>query len=395
MENNHKKALIVASVASMIDLFNRELIWFLKEEGYEIDVASNFSNGSITSRDRVDSFAEELKADGIGVFNVPITRKVTDVGNIIKSYREMRKIVNAGHYDIVHCQSPIGGVICRKACKKVRKSGTKVIYEAHGFHFFKGASKTAWLIYYPIEKHYSRYTDVILTMNEEDYARAQSFHAGKIMNISGIGIHTEKIRNRQTDRTALRKEFGFGEDDFVFLSAGQISERKNHRTVIEAMSLIPDTKVKYLIVGFGELEDELKELAGKLMLRDRVIFAGYRDDVWDIVHAVDGFVFPSKQEGLPVALMEAMSVGLPVVCSRIRGNTDLIKDGEGGFLCDAENSRQFAEKMRLISGEGPETDELRKKMGFVNMETMNRFDVSVVRKQLKEIYGYVTTEKGV
>lgn len=394
MENNRKKALIVASVASMIDLFNRENISILRDLGYDIEVAANFDNGSITDQNRVNAFEGELKADGIKVFNVRIPRKISDIGNIIKSYRALKKIVDAGRYDLVHCQSPIGGVLCRKACKRARKEGTKVVYEAHGFHFFKGASKVAWILYYPIEKHYSRYTDVLLTMNSEDFGNAGSMKAGKVVNISGIGIHTNEISSRKPDREALRRELGFGKDDFILLSVGQLSKRKNHEVVIEALAKIPDKRIKYLIVGFGELEADLKQRAGKMQLEDRVVFSGFRNDVWDIVHVADGFVFPSRQEGLPVSLMEAMTAGLPVVCSRIRGNVDLIEDGKGGFLCGYDNADQFADRLRQISDDSPDGMELRKKMGTVNMETMNRFDVSVVRKQLEEVYREVTAEKG-
>ena len=159
---------------------------------------------------------------------------------------------------------------------------------------------------------------------------ALKMHAKRVEYVPGIGIHTEEFKNVVVDRKVIRSEFGFSDDDFVFMSTGQISVRKNHEVVIRALAKVDDVKVKYLIVGFGEEEERLKKLVFELGLQDRVVFAGYRKNVKEILHSVDAFVFPSLQEGLPVALMEAMASGLPVLASRIRGNVDLVEDGKGG-----------------------------------------------------------------
>jgi len=377
------KALILASVASMIDLFNMDNISILKELGYSVDVATNFEYGSITSQDRVNEFRNELEKDEIKTFQMPIPRNITNMG-IIKSYRLLKILVNENQYRIIHCQSPIGGVVCRLACRSSRKKyGTKVIYTAHGFHFFKGARKIAWLIFYPIEKFCSRFTDLLITINVEDYDIAKKFHAKNVEYVPGIGVHTDEFRNATVDRNTKRKEFGFSDEDFVFMSTGQLSVRKNHEVIIKALSKIEDDRVKYLIVGFGELDKELKELVDKLGLNNRVVFAGYRGDVKELLHGVDGYAFPSLQEGLPASLMEAMSVGLPVVCSKIRGNEDLIKDGNGGYLYDPYDIDGFSEGMKRIAYS--KTGE----MGLLNIETMKSFDIKVVREIMKRLYSNI------
>lgn len=380
MLNDKPKALMLASVASMIDLFNTDNINILHDLGYQVDVACNFEEGSITSQERVDKYKNELKEQGIGTYHIPIPRSISRVKDITRSYKMVKQLVTEKGYKIVHCHSPIGSVICRLACINTRKMGTKVIYTAHGFHFFNGASKMAWMVYYPIEKECSKFTDVLITINQEDYKRAQQFHAKKVEYVPGIGVHTESFRNTSVDRTAIRKEFGFSDNGFVFMSTGQISVRKNHEVVIRALAKLDNPNAKYLIVGFGEEEKRLKQLTEDLGVSHQVVFAGYRGDVKELLHCVDAFAFPSLQEGLPVALMEAMSAGLPVVCSRIRGNTDLIEDGKGGFLFDPHDVDGVKCSMEKIIKSAPE------EMGRLNINTMKKFDISTVNEKMRNIY---------
>lgn len=375
-----KKALMLASVASMIDLFNADNINILIDLGYQVDVACNFKEGSITSQERVDEYKKELEERGIGTYQIPIPRSISRVKDITTSYQLTKKLVDENDYQIVHCHSPIGGVICRLACREARKKGTRVIYTAHGFHFFNGASKKAWAVFYPIEKECSRFTDVLITINQEDYKRAQEFHAKKIEYVPGIGVHTKEFQNTLIDRNAKREEFGFKDSDFVFMSTGQVSVRKNHEVIIKALAKLNNTNVKYLIAGFGEEEDRLKRLAMELGISNQVVFAGYRNDIKELLHTVDGFAFPSLQEGLPVALMEAMSVGLPIVCSKIRGNEDLICNGVGGFLVDPYDVEGFKNGMeQIVNGVSEE-------MGAANIEIMKKFDIDTVNEKMRQIY---------
>lgn len=383
-ENN---VLMLASVASMIDLFNMDNIRILKELGCKIEVAANFQEGSITSQKRVDEFKWELAEQDIEVEDVPIPRSIFQMGKIIKSYKKVKKLVEERHYRLVHCHSPIGGVIARLACRKVRKDGTKVIYTGHGLHFFRGAPLKNWILFYPIEWMCSKITDVLIAINQEDYEREKSWNTCRVEYVPGIGVDTDAFKNELVDRNLLRKEFGFDKNDFVFMSTGQISVRKNHEVIIRALSKIRDERIKYLIVGFGELEDKLKILTKELGLENRVVFAGYRGDVKELLHCVDGFAFPSLQEGLPVALMEAMAVGLPIVCSRIRGNVDLIEDGKGGYLYDYHDVEGFARGMMKIASSDSRV------MGEMNKNTMKHYDKSVVNSSMLRIYKSIVDEK--
>ena len=375
------RALMLASVASMIDLFNTDNIMILKRLGCEVDVAANFQKGSITSQERVNEYKCELESDGIEVIDVPIPRSIFHLGQIFKSYKMIKRLADERHYRIVHCHSPIGGVIARLSCRKERKKGTKVIYTGHGLHFFKGAPLINWLLYYPIERICSLMTDTLIAINQEDYQREKSWQSCRVEYVPGIGVDTAAFQNTNIDKDALRNELGFTNKDFVFMSTGQVSVRKNHEVIIRALARINDEHIKYLIVGFGELENQLKLLVRELGLENRVVFAGYREDVNKLLHAVNAYAFPSLQEGLPVALMEAMAVGLPVVCSKIRGNIDLIEDGKGGYLYDAHDIEGFAEGMRRIV-----VEKNNHTMGNINKNVMKRFDKSVVLQCMERIY---------
>lgn len=378
-----KKALVTASVASMIDLFNRDNIRILQELGYEVHIASNFVFGSITSQQRVDAFKQEMENAGIRVIHVPIPRSITDIKHIIASCKQMKKLMDKERYAIVHTQSPIGGVAARLAARKWRKKGTRVVYTAHGFHFFDGAPKANWLMFYPIEKIFSRYTDVLITINQEDYERAKKFHAKKVCYVPGIGVDVERFCvSSLSKREELRKEIGFEKNDFVLLSVGQLSKRKNQAIMIQAMAQIPDKQVKYFIVGLGEMEEADRKLIQELNLQERVILAGYRENVDELLHVADAFVFPSLQEGLPVSLMEAMAGGLPVVASKVRGNTDLITDGVEGVLVEAMDIEGYAEAVMKLK----EDTLLQQKLSKNAQQKIQGFSTECVHEKMKEIY---------
>ena len=377
-----KKALMTASVASMIDLFNMDNIHILKEEGYEVHVASNFKFGSITSQERVDTFRRELTDAGITTYHIPIPRSISDVKNIILSYRQMKQLCETEKFDLIHTQSPIGGVVTRLAARNIRTQGSKVIYTAHGFHFFQGASKKNWMLFYPIEKFLSRYTDVLITINQEDYQRAQKFYARQVRYLPGIGIDIQEFSKDRSDRAQIRESFGITDQDFLLVSVGQISKRKNQGTFIKAMAEISDVTVKYLIVGLGEYEQTDRELAKSLHVDNRVIFAGYCENINALLHAADCFVFPSLQEGLPVSLMEAMAAKVPVVCSRIRGNTDLITDGFNGRLVEPMDVKGYAKAVMELKLHKEQAATYRENA----FDKIKEFSIQAVHGRMEGIY---------
>lgn len=376
-----KRALMYASVASMIDLFNMNNIRLLQQEGFQVDVACNFENGSITSNERINEFKAELEKMNINYFHIPIPRSIFRLKDIYKSLEMTKQLSNTMNYEIVHCHSPIGSIICREAFKN---SSTRVIYTAHGFHFFRGAPFKNWLLFYPIEKYYSKYTDTLITINQEDYQLANSKFNKKpsIVKTNGIGVDTSKFSLQNVDREELDSKIRIHEENTIILSVGQLSRRKNHEVIIEAIHLLNNPKIKYLIIGEGELHSKLDKLIQKLNLESQVYLLGYKGNVNQYLSIADIYAFPSLQEGLPASLMEAMAVGLPCVVSNIRGNNDLIVNSKGGYLVNINSPREYAQYLdRLMSSKV-----LQKSMSQYNIERVKLFDVETVHQQMSQIY---------
>lgn len=376
------KAMMFASVASMVDLFNRDNIDILDELGYEVTVACNFKEGSVYSAEQAKKFMKELEIKGYDVLNVPIPRKVSDIGSMIRSFKILRNDMNKKQYDIIHCQSPIGGVLCRLAAYPFRKLGTRVLYFAHGFHFFTGAPAVNWLIYYNIEKLCAHMTDCLLTLNREDYTRAKKHFKTRVKYIPGAGFDAKAIMNTVADKSKKCAELGIPDDRKIVLSIGELSERKNSKVAIEAFIEAGRDDSILLLCGIGPQYDMLREIVYENHAEDKIFFAGFRDDIAEIVKISDMFIFTSKQEGLPVALMQAMAGGLPVLCSKIRGNTDLVKNGKGGYMFDHDDVRGFAKGINRIL-DNKKTCDI---MGQYNKRIITVYDKSVVNNVMKKIY---------
>ncbi|WP_270658903.1 glycosyltransferase family 4 protein [Paraclostridium bifermentans] len=375
-----KKVLMLASVASMIDQFNMQNIAILQELGYSVDVAANFEQGSTSSNDRMEKFKNELKEKNISYFQIDFSRDITKVIQNIKAYKQVEKLLKDNKYEFIHCHSPIGGVCGRIAS---RITGTKVIYTAHGFHFYNGGPIINWMIYYPIEKICSYFTDVLITINNEDYKLAnKKMKAKQVYYVPGVGVDTEKFKDIVVDKDCKRKELGISNNDIMLLSVGELSKRKNHEVIIKALSKIEDGRIHYFIAGRGELENYLIDLAKSIGVEERVHLLGFRIDIQELVKVADIFCFPSKQEGLPVALMEAMASGLPCICSKIRGNSDLIKNKEGGYLCNDFSVEEFSSRIGNLST----NKRLIQQMSDYNKSVIKLFDVNTVNSKIRKIY---------
>lgn len=345
-----KTALILASVASMIDQFNMQNIKLLLSKGYSVDVVANFENPGSITKERADSLKDKLFAMGVRVFHIPIPRSIFHINRIYQSYKQVNKLCKTEQYDLLHCHSPIGGVVARLAVAPYRKQGTKVIYTAHGFHFYKGAPLLNWMLFYPIEKFCSYLTDVLITINKEDYhTGCNRLSAKETVYIPGIGIDTSLYcTTSEIEKNEIRKQQGIPSDSIVLLSVGELNKNKNHEIILRALACPTLNDIHYYIIGKGALHNYLQKLATKLGIQSRVHLIGFRNDVQRFYQAADAFAFPSYREGLSVSLMEAMACGLPCITSKIRGNVDLVDEGKGGYLCRPDDFNTFRSALHEI-----------------------------------------------
>lgn len=377
-----KKFLMVATVPSMIGQFNMDNLHILLKLGYEVHVACNFTDTSVWTPERIRLFKQQLSELGIKYIQVEFARTPYDIAKLIKGYKELRTLIIREQYAGIHCHTPVAGMITRLAAHGTK---SKVIYTAHGFHFYKGAPLKNWLIYYPVEKMCSYMTDVLLTINKEDFALAKSkMKAKRVLYVPGVGVDTEKFDSDQVHKS-IKGELGIPNGATMILSIGELNENKNHESVIRALAEIGQTvstNIYYVIVGKGVLEEKLKRTAAESGLGEQIILTGFRTDVIDFYHSADIFVFPSYREGLSVALMEAMASGLPIAASHIRGNCDLI-DWQGGNLFNPHDVSDIQKKvLDLLSLPDVEL----KKMGTHNKEKIKNFSRNVVQKTMTEIY---------
>lgn len=265
------------------------------------------------------------------------------------AYRQLRDLFARERFDIVHTHTPVGSVLTRLAARDARRTGTRVIYTAHGFHFYKGAPLANWLLWYPVERAMSRLTDVLITINHEDYERAKKFAHCRVEYAPGVGVDLSRFAAVKY-RDAKRKELGLTPGDFAMLSVGDLIPRKNQAAIVRTLPLLPEN-AQLIVCGEGPERERLLALAGELGVGCRVSLLGFRDDIADIMAACDCLVFPSVHEGLPVSVMEAMASGLPVVASPIRGiDPDLLSDGESGVLLPDDDPTSIASAISGLMG---------------------------------------------
>ncbi len=365
------KILYITTVSVTMNFFP-EHIKMLINDGHNVELACNCEKP-------VNQVYKDLNCK---IHNLPFSRSPSSKDNI-RAYKMLKELLNTEKYDIVHTHTPIASVYARLACRKVRKKGTKLFYTAHGFHFCKGAPLINWLIYYPAEWFCSFMTDKLITINKEDFTRAKKhLHAKNTYYVHGVGIDTEKFSNVIVDVSKKREELGLSKDDIMLLSVGELNKNKNHQVIIKALSKLNNKKIHYFIAGTGDLKDYLINLSGKLCIKDNVHLLGFRSDVPELCKAADIFCFPSKREGLPVSLMEAMAAGLPIVCSKIRGNTDLIKNNRGGFIYSPDDADGFAEGIKTLL----ENEQKCSEMVSVNSKTVYDYGFEKVLDEMRKVY---------
>ncbi len=367
------KVLLTATVQSHICQFHKSLVEVLHEHGCEVHVAAK------------DNLAEKngLKLDFVErVINVPFARSPKSMDNL-KAYKQLKKIIDEGNYDVIHCNTPMGGIVTRLAAQNARKNGTKVIYTAHGFHFYKGAPKKNWLVFYPIEKFFSRLTDVLITITHEDYKLAkEKFHC-QVEHIHGVGVDEKRYYPVSIDeQLKLRQELGFIPEQKIIFCIGELLPNKNQQMAIRMMKQVvekfPDAVL--LLAGNGPEKENLKKLIADMGLQKNVQMLGYCTFLEKYQRITDVLVACSKREGLPLNLVEAMLTGNPVVASMNRGHRELIRDGENGYL--VQSAEDMAERAMEIL-----TDtELKDKIGSIARDYARDYGFANVESELEDIY---------
>ena len=366
------KVLLTATVQSHICQFHKPLVEVLHENGCEVHVAAK------------NNLAEKngLKLDFVEkVYDVPFSRSPKSKDNL-KAYKVLKRIIDNGNYDVIHCNTPMGGIVTRLAAGQERKQGTKVYYTAHGFHFYKDAPKKNWMIFYPIEKIFARKTDKLITITKEDYKLAKSKFSCEVEYIHGVGCNTQKISiMSEQEKAVLRKRIGMSEETKILLNIGELLPNKNQKTAVLAMKKIvekvPDSHL--FIAGNGSEKGNLEKLITENHLENKITLLGYTTQINFYLNICDVLVACSYREGLPLNLMEAMLCGKPIVASDNRGHRELVKNGVSGYIVNPNNSEEFSDKIcDILTG--------KKDYRKIALETVLPFTDVNVKKELARVY---------
>jgi len=366
-----EKILFTATVDSHILNFHIPYLKWFKEQGYEVHVASR-GNADIPYVDKK--------------YDLPFERSPFRFSNI-KTYFLLKEVIDKNNYDLIHCHTPMGSVLTRLAAKNARKKGTKVLYTAHGFHFFKGAPIKNWLLYYPVEKWLSRYTDCLITINDEDYECAikKNFKAGSIKIINGVGIDLDKFTpHTPEEKKVLRKKNGYSDEDFILIYVAELNLNKHQDLIIDVIAVLKNKipNIKLLLVGKGDMQSKYKGQANRLNIEKHVDFLGYRKDVPLLMKIADVAVSASRREGLPVNVMEAMATGLPLVVTNCRGNRDLVKNNINGYVVGIDDKERFVEAILSLY----ESHELRKKFSDNSLKLVKKYSLNTILNDMEQIY---------
>lgn len=367
-----RKVLFIATEdQGHIMKFHLPYLKAFKEKGFEVHVAC--------AGDKTISYCDQKIA-------IPFHREPLRLQNLL-AYKELKQAIENENYEIIHCHTPVGGVLGRLAARRARKKGTRVIYTAHGFHFFQGSSRLSWLLYYPVEKFLSRWTDCLITINREDYAIAhqKGFHARRLAYVHGVGVDLARyFPIGREEKVQLRRELGMQKDAFVMLLAADYNRNKNQHLLINAVAALKEEipKIQLLLVGEGKNEEDYRSMVHNLGLQEHVKILGFRKDVSKLLQASDLAVSASYREGLPVFLMEAMATGLPIVATNCRGNRNLVQDGVNGKLVAVNDLAGYVQAVRSLAV----TEEERIAMGKKAMELVRVYDLNQVIEEMRDIY---------
>lgn len=364
-----KKIIILASLSSFIKQFEKDNIEILKKLGYKVFIASN-----------TELKEEYTKIQGIEVYNLPLTRFPLSRGNLISIYKLFR-FIKINKIDYIDCHTPTGGLLGRILGKICRVK--KVIYTAHGFHFFKGSPLKNWMIYYPIEYILSFFTDILITINNEDYNLAKKkLKAKQILKIPGVGLNTSKFQNYTCDRELERKKLGIDRNDIILLSVGELSSRKNHQIVIKVLGELKKDNIKYLIIGEGKDKELYKNLIEKYSLEKNVILLGRKNNIELYCKISDIFIHPSIREGLGIAALEGMASGLPLIAADINGIKDYAINQKTGLNVEPTNIDEIKKAILTLSN----NKKLRNKYGEFNLKEVRKFDLEETNKIMRKVY---------
>jgi len=273
-----KKVLYTATVDIHIKSFHLPYLKMLHKMGYEVHVATNGT--------------EEFPYCDVK-HTICIERSPYKLKNL-RAIKQLKAIIDKENFDIIHCHTPMGSVVTRLAAKDARKKGTRVIYTAHGFHFFKGAPLLNWLLFYPVEKYLAK--------------NRFNKHCKNICYLPGIGIDESKfdININENIKKELRKQLGIPKNKFVIIYPARLCKDKNQILILNLMKKLNNDKIMLLLPGSDEYNEYYQKYVEKNKIKN-VKFLGKREDIPELLKISDLLIASSIREGFGINLVKEHS----------------------------------------------------------------------------------------
>ena len=350
--NMGKKVLFISAVAGFLSHFEKNNVMILQEMGYEVHFASNKNNMVYHTTEM--SCEQIYRKMNVIYHDISIQQSPFAVLQNMKAVEQTRRIIKQENINVIHCSTPNGGVIGRVAALRSKIQAIKVLYYVHGFHFCKDGLKWKDYIFRFVEGILARCTDIILTINHEDYKAAQKFKLrknGNVYCVPGVGVDLEYYRiPTYEERKKARHQLGV-ENKFFLLSVGEIRQNKNQITIVKALEAMKNIEgnisdIVYGLVGEEKNGYDLESKVTNMGIRENVIFYGYQTDIRPYLRAADVVVFPSIREGLGMAALEALAMGVFVIAADNRGTREYIIEDLNGVRNSATDTRAFTNSIQ-------------------------------------------------
>jgi exopolysaccharide biosynthesis polyprenyl glycosylphosphotransferase len=356
-----------------------------------LDIASHFKNQAgfdlqlITGpippgRNDMTHRAKEL---GIPTRVIPsLINHVNPIVNL-RAVADLRKIMVEGKYDIVHTHSSVAGVVGRLAA--LAAGIPVIIHHVHGWGFHDSMPGWTRKLYLTLERFCAKFTDRIVTVSEPDIQKGlmQDIGTKDKFTLINNGIDLEKFR-QDIDVQQMRSDLGLDPECKLVGMVGRLDEQKNPLDLIKAAAIVTRSysKVQFLIVGDGSLRPECEQLINELDLKDKFFLLGFRNDVPRILPILTITAMSSLWEGLPLAFLESMSAGKPIVANDIDGASDVVVNGETGFLVPPHQPQAMAERILTLL-----TDEaLCNQMGQVAQQRSDHYSLPKMFGKVESLY---------
>lgn len=371
-----RKLLFVSTITGTLKHFLLPFARHFRNDGWQVDAAAN---GAADCPVCATSFNQ--------VWHIDWSRRPLDLGNLTQASEQIRALILREGYDLVHVHTPIASFITRFALRKRQNRRPPVIYTTHGFHFHQGGKALGNWFYRQLEKTAGRWTDYLVTINQEDYQAAARYGLipqEHLRYIPGIGVDQNQYHPARVSRAAMhqvRTSLGMATGDRLLLVVGELNRNKRPELILDAFATLPRPDLHLAYAGNGSLELSLRKRARQLGIERRIHLLGSRSDIPTLLATADALIQGSRREGLPRSIMEALCMQTPCIGSNVRGTRDLLHDG-CGLLFPTDDQAGLAQAISWLLDHPRET----RNMVVRGQKKIADYAIEQILKQHEDLY---------